>query len=107
MTGLALMNPWHAARTLLSPEVPESAHISQYQGLSDGRQERSVIDELIPLGPEFVKTSKFRAVGPMFKRKMLNEYPLEDFGPKYVGLIEDPTVQKKNMEIMRFGKRDV
>ena len=107
MTGLSLMNPWHAARTLLNPEVPESLHFNQYQGLPDGRQERSVIDELIPMGPEFVKSSKFRSAGPMFKRKMLSEDTLEDFGPKYVGLLEDPTVQKKNMEIMRFGKRGI
>merc|ERR1712142_501749 len=102
MTGLSLMNPWHAARTLLNPEVPESLHYNQFP--TDGRQERSVIDELIPMGPEFVK-SKFRAVGPMFKRKIESEDPLEELGPKYLGLIEDP--QKKNMEIMRFGKRGI
>merc|ERR1711874_142260 len=111
MTGLSLMNPWHAARTLLNPEVPESLHYNQIDNAANGRQERSVIDELIPMGPDFMK-SKYRAVGPMFKRG-LDTDDLEDLGPKYVNLgltamLEDPTsIQKKNMEIMRFGKRAI
>ena len=62
MTGLSLMNPWHAARTLLNPEVPESLRFNQPSSLADARQQRSIIDELIPMGPDFVK-SKFRAMG--------------------------------------------
>ena len=117
MTGLSLMNPWHAARTLLNPEVPENLRYNRLASLADSRQQRSIIDELIPMGPEFVK-SKFRAMGPMFKRTMDREDPLQDFDPKYfdlgkqimlndVSAINDEPIQKKNMEIMRFGKRGI
>merc|ERR1711892_1472887 len=116
-TGLSLMNPWHAARTLLNPEVPENLRYNRLASLADSRQQRSIIDELIPMGPEFVK-SKFRAMGPMFKRTMDREDPLQDFDPKYFNLgkqimlndvsaINDEPIQKKNMEIMRFGKRGI
>merc|ERR1711892_1231918 len=64
MTGLSLMNPWHAARTLLNPEVPE---VLRYDPIAETRHQRSVIDELNPLGPKFFK-AKLRATGPMFKR---------------------------------------
>ena len=119
MTGLSLMNPWHAARTLLNPEVPESLRSNHPSSQADSRQQRSIIDELIPMGPEFVK-SKFRAMGPMFKRSMDTEALIRKFDPKYLtfgkravlddvtDLLSDPTppkLWKKNMEIMRFWKR--
>ena len=116
MTGLSLMNPWHAARTLLNPEVPESLRFNQPSSLADARQQRSIIDELIPMGPDFVK-SKFRAMGPMFKRNTEAEDLIRKFDPKYItigkravlnavnDMLESNPPQKKNMEIMRFGKR--
>ena len=85
MTGLSLMNPWHAARTLLNPEVPESLRSIQPSSLADARQQRSIIDELIPMGPEFVK-SKFRAMGPMFKRNADAGDLIQKFDQKYLNL---------------------
>ena len=112
MTGLSLMNPWHAARTLLNPKSLRSAN------LADSRQQRSIIDELIPMGPEFIK-SKFRAMGPMFKRNADAGDLIRKFDPKYLtfgkravlsavnDMLESNPPQKKNMEIMRFGKRAI
>ena len=103
MTGLSLMNPWHAARTLLNPKSLRSAN------LADSRQQRSIIDELIPMGP-------------MFKRNVDAGDLIQKFDPKYLtfgkravlnavtDLLSDPTAPKlwkKNMEIMRFGKRGI
>ena len=118
MTGLSLMNPWHAARTLLNPEVPESLRSNQPSSLADARQQRSIIDELIPMGPEIVK-SNFRAMGPMLKRNADAGDLIRKFDPKYLtfgkravlsavnDLLESNPPQKKNMEIMRFGKRAI
>ena len=64
MTGLSLMNPWHATRTLLNPEVHEGLY---YKPVAETRHQRSVMDELNPFGPKFFK-AKLRAMGPMFKR---------------------------------------
>ena len=58
------MNPWHAARTLLNPEVPDGV---RYKTKAETRQQRSVFDELNPLGHKFMK-ARFRGLGPMFKR---------------------------------------
>ena len=118
MTGLSLMNPWHAARTLLNPEVPESLRSNQPSNLADSRQQRSIIDELILMGPGFIK-SKFRAMGPMLKRSTEAGDLIRKFDPKYLtfgkmavlsavnDLLESNPPQKKNMEIMRFGKRAI
>ena len=114
MTGLSLMNPWHAARTLLNPEVPEELRYGPIEGM---REQRSIMDEMNPLAPEFFK-DKFRSFGPMFKkggdeRENLKNYFLKysTFGKRsghnaFTDMIEDTRMQqKKNMEIMRFGKR--
>ena len=93
------MNPWQMARTLFNPKVHESLHINQNQGLPDGRQEHSVIDVLIPMGPDFVKLSKFRSAGPMFQQKMVGKDPLEYLGPKYARLTEDPTVREEEQSL--------
>ena len=119
MTGLSLMNPWHAARALLNPEVPNNLRYNQPASMADSRQQRSIVDELIPMGPEFVK-SKFRAMGPMFKRSVDTEDLARGFDPKYLHfgkrsilnavtdmLAEPNSRQKKNMKIMRFGKRGI
>ena len=118
MAGLSLMDPWHAARTLLSPEVPESLRSNQPSNLADSKQQRSIIDEVIPMGPEFVK-SKFRAMGPMFKRNVDAGDLIRKCDPKYLtfgkrdllnavnDMLESNPPQKKNMEIMRFGKRAI
>ena len=82
MTGLSLANPWHAARNLLYPEVPENLLNNRLTSLADSRQLDSIIDELIPMGPKFVK-SKYRSVGPLFKRTMDKVDPLQDLDPKY------------------------
>ena len=116
MTGLSLMNPWHPARTLLNPEVLDNLRYNQLASMADSRQQRSIVDELIP---ELVK-SKFRAMGPMFKRSVDTEDLARGFDPKYLhfgkrsiinavtDMIAEPnSPQKKNMEIMRFGKRGV
>ena len=86
--GLSVMNPWQMARTLFNPKVHESLHINQKQGLSDGRQEHSVIDVLIPMGPDFVKLSKFRSAGPGFQQSLVSRNPWEYLGPKFVELKE-------------------
>ena len=83
--------------------------------MADSRQQRSIVDELIPMGPEFV-----RAMGPMFKRSVDTEDLARGFDPKYLHfgkrsiinavtdmIAESNSPQKKNMEIMRFGKRGI
>ena len=74
MTGLSLMNPWHAARTLLNPELPDNLRYNQLASKADSRQQRSIVRELIQMGPEFVKsTFRAMAMGPMFKRSVDTE----------------------------------
>ena len=118
MTGLSLMNPWHAAKTLLNPEVPDNLKYNQLASMADSRQQRSIVDELIPMGPEFIK-SKFKAMGPMFKRSV-DKYITQGFEPNLLHfgkrsilndvtdmLAESNSPHKKNKEIMRFGKRSI
>ena len=117
MTGLSLMNPWHAARALLNPEVPNNLRYNQPASMADSRQQRSIVDELIPMGPEFVKSY---VLGPMFKRSVDTEDLAQGFDTKYLNfgkrsnlnavtnmLAESNSPQKKTMEIMRFGKRGI
>ena len=118
MAGLSLMGPWHAARTLLNPEVPDSLRSNQPRNMAYARQRRSIINELIPMWQNFVK-SKFRAMGPMFKRNADTGNLIRKFDPKYLtfgkravlnavnDMLESNPPQKKNMEIMRFGKRAI
>ena len=111
MTGLSLMNPWHAARTLLNPQLPED--------LKEIRHTRSIMDEANALDPELLK-AKFRPVGPMFKKSTIENDYVSNFDPKRfltfgkrnafnnIGDMFENTksLQKKNqLEIMRFGKR--
>ena len=118
MTGLSLMNPWHAARTLFNPEVPNKLRYDQPETIEDNRQERSINDEIIPLSPDFVQSRI--SLGPMLKRNVDLENIMRSFDPKYLTygkrsvinvvnkmLEESNSPQKKNMEIMRFGKRGI
>ena len=118
MTGLSLMNPWHAARTLFNPEVPNKLRYDQPESIEDNRQERSINDEIIPLSPDFVQSRI--SLGPMLKRNVDLENIMRSFDPKYLTygkrsvinvvnkmLEESNSPQKKNMEIMRFGKRGI
>ena len=58
MTGLSLINPWHAVRSLLNPDIP--------QGLQSPKQNS---------GPELSK-GKLLPLGPMIKREAITH-------PKY------------------------
>ena len=96
MSGLSLINPWHAARTLLNPEIPEDLQ----SGEPNSRFQRSILDEMIPLGAEFIK-GKFRPMGPMLKR---NAGDMPEMNPKYFWYNKREE-ENPASEIMRFGKR--
>ena len=98
MSGLSLINPWHAARTLLNPEIPEELQSSE----PNSRFQRSILDEMIPLGTEFIK-GKFRPMGPMFKR---NAGDIPEMNPKYFWYNKREE-ENPASEIMRFGKRAI
>ena len=65
MSELSLINPWHAARTLLNPEISEQPQT----GEPNTRFPRSIFPEMIPLhlGPHFIK-GKARQIGPMLSQ---------------------------------------
>ena len=48
MTGLSLMNPWHAVRTLFNPELIED--------VKETRHSRSIMENL---NPKFLKAKDF------------------------------------------------
>ena len=71
MTELSLINPWHAVRSLLNPDIPEGPLSPK----PNSRFQRSLIDEMNPIGPEFIK-GKLLRMGPMIKKE-------EIINPKY------------------------
>ena len=97
MSGLSLINPWHAARTLLNPEIPEELQ----SGEPNSRFQRSIHEEMIPLRAELIK-EKFRPMGPMFKR---NAGDIQEISPKYFWY--NKREENPASEIMRFGKRAI
>ena len=80
MKGMSLMNPWHAVRTLLNPELPEDLH---YSNMAETRHQRSIINVRNPLGQKFVK-AKLRSMGPMFKRDQDEWNIFRNYKPKYL-----------------------
>ena len=67
MAELSLINPWHAARTLLSPEISEELQPGESNSRIPGSS--SIFPGMIPLhlGPHFVK-GKARQIGPMLSQ---------------------------------------
>ena len=65
MSELSLINPWHAARTLLNQETPEQLQT----GKPTLRLPRSIFPEMIPLhlGPHFIM-GKAGQIGPMLSQ---------------------------------------
>ena len=86
MNELSLINPWHAVRSLLKLDIPKEPPSPK----PNSRLQRSIIDEMNPIGPEFIK-GKFLRMGPMIKRE-------ENINPKYY-------YHNKQGDIMRFGKK--
>ena len=84
-TELSLINPWHAVRSLLKLDIPEEPPSPK----PNSRFQRSIIDEMNPIGHKFIK-GKFLRMGPMIKRE-------ENINPKYY--------YHKRGDIMRFGKK--
>ena len=85
MTGLSLINPWHAVRSLLNPDIPEGPLSPKPKS----RFQRSLIDEMNPIGPEFLK-GKILHMGSMIKRE-------GNFNPKYYWY-------NKRADIIHLGK---
>ena len=94
MSSLSLINPWHAARTLLNPEILKELQ----SGEPNPRFQRSIVDEMIPLKVEFIK-EKFRPMGPMFKR---NAGDIPEMNPKYFWY--NKREENPASDIMRFLK---
>ena len=90
MTGLSIINPWHAIRTLLDPEVP--------RGLPTvSRFERPILDDLFDVRPNYTK-AKFKPMRGILKRNLKQEDIFKDFQPTYFWIFK-----RDGSEILRFG----
>ena len=84
MTGLSTINPWHAIRTFLNPEVSKSRpNVLSFKG--------PILDDVFDVRPNYIK-AKFKPMRGILKRNW------KDYQPTYYW-----TFKRDGSEILRFG----
>merc|ERR1711936_166292 len=96
MDGLSLLNPWHAARTLIAP--------NNY-GQADGERHQRSTDRMEKPEYGIQNHQQWALIGKRSTPKIKKDLQPKYFIKRMKDLLEDlKWEQKRNVEIMRFGK---